>query len=103
MAIKEVTRYQTSDGKKYETEREALTAQSFIDKQNFNSTVNKLYNDFLLKGSESKENGTLYKGIISDQYGLTESERVLSTIILDYPNNGMESILLQIIKEKDNL
>ena len=103
MAIKEVTRYQTSDGKRYETEREALSAQASIDKQNFKNTAIKIYNDFLLTGTESKENGTLYEGIISDQYGVRESERVLSEIILDYPNNGIESALLQIIKEKDNL
>jgi len=97
MAIKEITRFQTSDGELYETEKEALSIQTSIDRKSIIIESDKLYNEFLQKGTGLKNTGELYKGVLSDTFGLNESKKVLTEIILDYQNNNIEAILTRII------
>ena len=100
MAIKEITRFQTSDGKLYETETEALEIQSSIDKANIKNETNQFYIEFLKKSAGLKNTGELYNGVLSDKFGLGDSKEVLTKIILDYQNSSIETTLKNIIDLK---
>ena len=104
MAIKEIIKYKTTDGKFYDNPKEAEKNQESINEKNLKSFSLETYETYIKKALEieKKEGGNFFTRISQDSFDLSDAEKVFETLFIDY-SDDLKGILATILHEGDRL
>lgn len=84
MAIREVGRYQTTDGQLFTNDKEAQRVQEALNKSNRNTYRLKIWQDFITLqiNSPSEEISNLYKRLVNGDLGISDSKSFFERVWL---------------------
>jgi len=101
MAIKEIIRYQTSDGRRFDNEKEANLVQEKLNEIALNTYNKDIYIKLTNKWKEDKgELGSIMRAISNRDFNTSKSDDILSTLIINHSRNLYELVSIVAHEEK---